>query len=79
MSKYVEHPDHYNKGIEVWDYIISHNMGFIEGNIVKYISRYKHKNGLEDLQKAKQYIDKLIEVERNKQTIAQLGGAASDN
>lgn len=61
----VEHPQHYNKGIECWDYVVSHNMGFLEGNVIKYVTRYKHKNGLEDLKKAKQYLDKLIEVVQN--------------
>jgi len=55
------HPDHYNKGIECWDYIVSHNMGFLEGNIIKYITRYKLKNGRADLLKAKEYLDKLLE------------------
>lgn len=59
----IHHPNHYNEGIEAWDYIISHNMNFLEGNIVKYITRYKHKNGLEDLKKVRQYLDKLIETE----------------
>ena len=57
----VEHPKHYNKGIECWDYIISHNMSFLEGNIIKYVTRYKSKNGKEDLLKAKEYLDKLLE------------------
>lgn len=59
----VEHPKHYNKGIEVWDYTDSWNMDFLEGNIIKYVTRYKHKNGVEDLKKAKQYIERLIERE----------------
>ena len=59
----VKHPSHYNKGIEMWDYAHSHNLNFFEGNIVKYITRWKDKNGLEDLHKAKQYLDKLIELE----------------
>jgi len=62
----VEHPSHYNKGIEVWDFTTSHNMGFLDGNIVKYISRFRHKNGLQDLYKARQYLDKLIEVEETR-------------
>ena len=58
------HPKYYNSGsIEVWDFIISHNMNFLEGNILKYLCRHKHKNGLEDLKKAKEYLDKLIETE----------------
>lgn len=57
----VVHPEHYNKGIECWDYILSNNMGFLEGNIIKYVTRYKHKNGKADLLKAKEYLDKLLE------------------
>jgi len=52
----------YKGGIETWDYIISQNLGYLEGNIVKYITRYRKKNGMEDLEKAKHYLDKLIEV-----------------
>ena len=60
-SNKVEHPDHYNKGIEMWDYAMSHNLDFMEGNVVKYVTRWRHKNGIGDLLKAKQYLDKLIE------------------
>ena len=37
-------------------------LDFFEGNIVKYVTRWKDKNGIEDLKKAKQYLDKLIEL-----------------
>jgi hypothetical protein len=60
-SRWIRHPEHYNKGIECWDYVVSHNMGFLEGNIIKYVTRYKHKNGKADLLKAKEYLDKLLE------------------
>lgn len=54
--------NHYkNKKIQPIDYIIGNELGFCEGNVVKYITRYKDKNGLEDLKKAKQYIEFLIE------------------
>lgn len=59
----VKNPSHYTKGtIEPWDYIIDHNMDFLEGNIIKYITRYKHKNGVEDLNKAMIYLEKLIKL-----------------
>lgn len=59
----VERPTHYTQGrIEVCDFIIDQKMGFLEGNIIKYVSRYKLKNGIEDLRKAKWYLDKLIET-----------------
>lgn len=62
----VNHPKHYNVGnIEVIHYIedkLSYEefTGYLTGNIIKYISRYKHKNGLEDLKKAQWYLNYLI-------------------
>ena len=59
--------NHYkNKGIQPIEYILSNNLGFCEGNVVKYVTRYKDKNGIEDLEKAKHYIEFLIEKEKNK-------------
>ena len=37
----------------------------MDGNVVKYITRYRHKNGLEDLKKARWYINKIIEEKEN--------------
>ena len=68
MSDIINHPKHYTKGIECWDYITSHDMRYLEGNIVKYITRYKLKGGVQDLHKAKAYLDKLIDVEEAKAT-----------
>ena len=57
----LKNPSHYTQGgIEPLDYIIANNMSFLEGNVVKYVTRYKFKNGLEDLEKARVYLDKLI-------------------
>ena len=61
----VNHPKHYTNGkIEPIDFINGNNMDYLEGNIIKYISRYKFKNGLEDLEKAKFYLNMLIEREK---------------
>ena len=69
MTDKIKQPVHYimNK-IEPIDFIIANKLNFCEGNVIKYISRYKRKNGIEDLKKAKQYIDFLIkkEVEKSK-------------
>jgi len=55
-------PDYYQRGnIEVTDFIIDQSMSFLEGNVVKYITRYKEKSGIEDLRKARWYLEKLIE------------------
>ena len=54
---------HYkNKKIQPWDFIIANELGFLEGNIVKYIARWKDKGGVKDLEKARHYLEKLIEV-----------------
>ena len=54
---------HYaTKAIQPWDFIIANNLGYLEGNIVKYVSRWKDKGGIEDLKKAQHYLQKLIEV-----------------
>lgn len=53
---------HYEiQAIEPIEYITKNKLGFCEGNIVKYVTRYKLKNGLEDLKKAQWYINYLIE------------------
>ena len=55
-------PNHYKQGdIEVIDFILDQKMSYLEGNVIKYISRYKFKNGLEDLKKAQWYVNKLVE------------------
>lgn len=62
----VEHPNHYNNGsFEVIDVVKDwltddEFLGFIKGNVIKYVAREKHKNGLEDLKKARFYLDWYI-------------------
>jgi|TARA_E500000305_G_scaffold100327_1_gene93132 hypothetical protein len=58
-------PSYYKRSIQVTDFIIEYDMNFLEGNIIKYVTRYKEKNGLEDLIKAKWYLDKLIEEQHD--------------
>ena len=61
----VNHPPHYNKGIETNDYIKSWDMSYGQGNIIKYVTRYnlkyKDKNlQKQDLEKAQWYLRDLI-------------------
>ena len=66
MTDMVEHPPHYGQGtIECIDYIrdsLSREeyIGYLRGNIAKYNHRWRFKNGVEDLKKAKWYNDELI-------------------
>lgn len=57
---------HYKaKTIQPWDFIAANQLGYFEGNIVKYVSRWRDKGGIDDLRKARHYLDKLIELEEN--------------
>ena len=53
-------PEHYDMEIQPITYIMANGLGFCEGNIIKYVSRYGLKGGIDDLRKAKHYIEILI-------------------
>jgi hypothetical protein len=54
--------NHYLKyKIQPIEFIIKNNIGFVEGNILKYVLRFKEKGGVRDLEKARHYIELLIE------------------
>lgn len=68
MSDNINHPKHYTTGkYEVID-IMEDKLtkdgfeGYLVGNVIKYITRYRHKNGVEDLKKAQWYLNKLVDV-----------------
>jgi len=69
MTETVNHPDHYNHGdMEAIDLIkaamtAERFKGFLEGNNLKYLIRYRYKNGVEDLKKADWYLKRLIDEE----------------
>lgn len=61
----INHPKHYNQGIETIEYIESHRFNFNLGNVIKYVTRADYKgNKLEDLEKAMWYLQREIEKER---------------
>lgn len=52
--------------IQPVQYIHANNIGYFEGNVIKYVTRWREKGGKADLEKAKHYIDLLIELEAGK-------------
>jgi hypothetical protein len=68
----VNHPEHYTTGgIETIDFMKAKLSpegfeGYLAGNVMKYITRYRHKNGLEDLKKARWYLNRLVEEVRQR-------------
>ena len=58
---------HYkNYKIQPVEFIIKNNIGFVEGNIIKYVLRFKEKGGVSDLEKAKHYIELLIDTTKSR-------------
>jgi hypothetical protein len=56
---------HYsNLKIQPVQYIHANGIGFCEGNVIKYVTRWRDKGGISDLEKARHYIDMLIELEK---------------
>ncbi len=63
-------PTHYKQGeIEVIDFILDQNMDYLTANIQKYISRWRFKDGIDDLRKARWFLDKLIEQQMKNSVI----------
>lgn len=75
MNDAVNHPPHYTQGgIECLDAIEASMpaegfQDYCKGNILKYIWRYRFKNGVEDLKKAQFYLDRMIKSVENNQTV----------
>ena len=55
--------DHYDLPIQPLEYIHANQLGYIEGNIIKYATRHKKKNGVEDIKKIIHYCELLLELE----------------
>lgn len=56
---------HYQRAIQPWEIISVWDLDYWEGNVLKYILRWRHKDGVKDLKKAKHYLEYMIERELN--------------
>lgn len=61
----VKYPPHYPKDNDVIKFCADNDIPFAEGNVIKYVVRWRKKNGLEDLMKAKEYLERIIKLENN--------------
>ena len=65
LNKQVGGAHYRDKFIQPIIYIHANDLGFCEGNVVKYVTRWRDKNGIADLEKAKHYLELLIELHAN--------------
>lgn len=63
LTKQVAGTHYKDLPIQPVEYIHANGIGYFEGNVIKYVSRWRAKNGIADLEKAKHYIELLIELE----------------
>lgn len=54
--------NHYRSKIQHWDFVVANDLDYFQGQITKYVVRWKKKNGLADLLKAQHFLQKYIEV-----------------
>lgn len=68
---------HYKARIEHWDYVIANEIPYLEAQIIKYLTRWRKKNGITDLRKAQHFLQKLFETEGIDWSEAQPGDVTS--
>jgi len=66
LSKQIAGNHYKDRAIQPVEYIHANGLDFFEGNVVKYVTRWRSKDGMPDLYKAKHYIELLIELESKK-------------
>lgn len=65
---------HYKKHkIQVWDFILANNIGYMEGSAIKYLCRWQDKGGVQDLKKAVHFIERLIEEQEQQEKTSMPG------
>ena len=60
---------HYRSDIQHWDYVVANDLDYFQGQITKYVTRWKKKNGLKDLLKAQHFLEKYIEISSLNRTV----------
>lgn len=63
----METPKHYQSKITPVEYIHANNLDFFRGNVVKYVTRDKRKNGAEDIRKAIHYLQMILKYDYNEE------------
>ena len=62
--------NHYRNKIQHWDWVASNELDYFQGQITKYVARWKLKGGIQDLEKARHFLDKYIELQGKDNTMA---------
>jgi len=55
--------NHYKSKIQHWDYVVANDLDYFQAQITKYVTRWKKKNGIDDLRKAAHFLEKYMELQ----------------
>lgn len=70
---------HYRTSIQHWDFVAANDLDYFQGQITKYVTRWKKKNGIDDLYKARHFLQKYIELKEQEIYDAEYSASLSDS
>lgn len=70
---------HYRTSIQHWDFVAANDLDYFQGQITKYVTRWKKKNGIDDLYKARHFLQKYIELKEQEISDAEYSASLSDS
>lgn len=69
--------DHYRTDIQHWDYVVANGLDYFQAQIIKYVTRWRKKGGVQDLDKARHFLEKYVELVEAGAAFAVLGPTPS--
>ncbi len=70
---------HYLSPIQHWDFVVANDLDYFQGQITKYVTRWRKKNGIGDLYKARHFLQKYIEVAEQRESDADYAASLADS
>lgn len=70
---------HYRSPIQHWDFVVANDLDYFQGQITKYVTRWRKKNGIDDLYKARHFLQKYIEIKEQEISDAEYSASLSDS
>lgn len=70
---------HYRTPIQHWDFVAANDLDYFQGQITKYVTRWRKKNGIDDLYKARHFLQKYIELKEQEISEAEYSASLSDS
>ena len=70
---------HYRSPIQHWDFVVANDLDYFQGQITKYVTRWRKKNGIGDLYKARHFLQKYIELTEQREADGDYAASLADS